>query len=56
LNGDAFPLTVPFYRFAILQDFFISALVFAPTMLAAVKRGKWFSEINNLHGAGVLFF
>jgi hypothetical protein len=28
------------------------ALVFAATMLAAVKRGKWFSEISNLRGVG----
>jgi hypothetical protein len=26
-------------------------LVFAATMLAAVRRGKWFSEISNIRGA-----
>jgi hypothetical protein len=30
--------------------------VFAATMLAAVRRGKWFSEISNLHGARDLIF
>jgi len=28
--------------------------VFAAMMPAAVKRGKWFYEINNLRGAGGL--
>jgi hypothetical protein len=32
------------------------ASVFAATMLAAVRRGKWFFEISNLHGAGGLVF
>jgi hypothetical protein len=31
------------------------ASVFAATMLAAVRRSKWFSEISNLHGVGALF-
>jgi hypothetical protein len=26
------------------------ASVFAAMMFAAVRRGKWFSEISNLHG------
>ena len=32
------------------------ASVFAATMLAAVRRGKWFSEISNLHGVRGLIF
>jgi hypothetical protein len=32
------------------------ALVFAVMMLAVVKRGKWFSEISNLHGVRYLIF
>ncbi len=29
---------------------------FAATMLAAVRRSKWFSEISNLHGMRSLIF
>jgi hypothetical protein len=32
------------------------ASVFAATMNAAVRWGKWFSEISNLHGVGGLIF
>jgi hypothetical protein len=32
------------------------ASVFAAAMLAAVRRGKWFYEIRNLHGARDLIF
>jgi hypothetical protein len=32
------------------------ALIFAATMLAAVRQGKWFSEISNLHGVGDFIF
>jgi hypothetical protein len=32
------------------------ALVIAATMLAAVKWGKWYFEISNLHNAGGLVF
>ena len=32
------------------------AIVFAAAVLAAVRRGKWFCEICNLHGARDLIF
>ena len=31
-------------------------LILAATMLAAVRRSKWFSEIGNLHGVRGLIF
>ena len=31
-------------------------IVFAAAMPAAVRRGKWYFEISNLHGAGGLVF
>jgi hypothetical protein len=32
------------------------ASVFAAAMLAAIRWGKWFSEISNLHGVGEFIF
>jgi hypothetical protein len=32
------------------------ASVFAATMFAAVRRGKWFSEVSNLYGVRGLIF
>jgi hypothetical protein len=48
--------TVCLHPYMIAAGMTRPALVFAATMLAAVRRGKWFSQISNLHGARDLIF